>query len=201
MTGDDRSLRCSDQDRESVAERLRMAAGDGRLTIGELEQRLESAFAARTYADLQRLIADLPPPPRRAEPSRSARVEDRDRERISAVLGGERRGGRWAMPRYLVVRSVLGSCTLDLTQAVVRHPEVVIDARLFFGGLTVVVPDGMDVRVEPGRSFLSDRTVRTTGRVTNGAPVLRICGTLAMANLTVRSPSRITTMVRHLFGS
>ncbi len=199
MTADPRALRCSDRDRESVAERLREAAGDGRLTLGELEQRLESAFAARTYGDLDPLVADLPA--RRTSDSVTGPIDAADHERISAVLSGERRGGRWPVPRYLVVRSVMGSCTLDLTQAIVRYPEVVIDARLYMGGLTVVVPDGIDVRVEPGRSFLSDRTIRTTGRVTQGAPVLRICGTLAMSNLTVRSPSRISTVVRHMFGS
>ena len=150
-----------------MAERLREAAGDGRLTLGELEQRLESAFAARTYGDLDALIADLP---LGVHPTCRRSVDDTDHERISAVLSGERRGGRWPVPRYLVVRSFLGSCTLDLTQAIVRYAEVVIEARLYMGGLTVVVPDGIDVRVEPGRSFLSDRTIRTTGRVTPGAP-------------------------------
>jgi Domain of unknown function (DUF1707) len=54
------SLRAADADRERVAERLRRAAGEGRLAPEELEERLEAAFAARTQADLAPLVADLP---------------------------------------------------------------------------------------------------------------------------------------------
>jgi fatty acid desaturase len=52
--------RIGDVDRERVAERLRTAAGEGRLTPEELEERLEAALSARTQADLAPLTADLP---------------------------------------------------------------------------------------------------------------------------------------------
>ncbi len=53
-------LRASDADRERVAERLRAAAGEGRLTADELEERLERAFSGKTGAELAPLVADLP---------------------------------------------------------------------------------------------------------------------------------------------
>ena len=55
-------LRASDADRDRVAERLRSAAGEGRLSSDELEERLELAFEARTEAELAPLTADLPAP-------------------------------------------------------------------------------------------------------------------------------------------
>lgn len=54
------TLRASDDDRESVSERLRQATSEGRLGTEELEHRLEGLFAARTYGQLDALIADLP---------------------------------------------------------------------------------------------------------------------------------------------
>lgn len=54
------SLRASDADREHVAERLRHAATEGRLLTEELEHRLATAFSAKTYAELDPLLADLP---------------------------------------------------------------------------------------------------------------------------------------------
>jgi Domain of unknown function (DUF1707) len=53
-----------------VAERLRQATVEGRLLAEELEQRLDSAFSARTYGELDGLTADLPPrpPERRRQP-------------------------------------------------------------------------------------------------------------------------------------
>jgi DUF1707 SHOCT-like domain len=54
------SLRASDADREQVAERLRQATAEGRLNAEELEGRLQTLFAARTYGELDALLADLP---------------------------------------------------------------------------------------------------------------------------------------------
>jgi DUF1707 SHOCT-like domain len=54
------SLRASDADREHIAERLRKAAAEGRILTEELEHRLTAAFSARTYGELEPLVADLP---------------------------------------------------------------------------------------------------------------------------------------------
>ncbi len=54
------TLRTSDTEREQVAERLRQAAGEGRILAHELEERLEAVFASRTYGELDAVVADLP---------------------------------------------------------------------------------------------------------------------------------------------
>ena len=59
-------LRASDQDREHVAERLRNATAEGRLVAEELEERLTSALRARTYGELDALVADMPRATRRS---------------------------------------------------------------------------------------------------------------------------------------
>jgi hypothetical protein len=55
-------LRASDADREATAERLHVAAVEGRLDPMELDERLSQAYAARTCAELARLTADVTPP-------------------------------------------------------------------------------------------------------------------------------------------
>ena len=63
------TLRAADSDREHVAERLRQATAEGRLRPDELEERLEATFSARSYGELDALVADLPrPPARRRKP-------------------------------------------------------------------------------------------------------------------------------------
>ncbi|GAA4854437.1 DUF1707 SHOCT-like domain-containing protein [Saccharopolyspora rosea] len=76
---EDGALRASDADREAVAERLRRALDEGRLTLSEYDERLSSAYAAVTMADLRPLTADLPAPVRAAE------VDRRDRRRRKIV--------------------------------------------------------------------------------------------------------------------
>jgi hypothetical protein len=53
-------MRASDADRDRVVERLNVAYSEGRLSRDEHDGRLQSAFAARTYADLDQLVTDLP---------------------------------------------------------------------------------------------------------------------------------------------
>jgi len=53
-------LRAGDVDREYVAEQLRNALNEGRLTLTEYDDRLQEAYAARTYGDLKGLLSDLP---------------------------------------------------------------------------------------------------------------------------------------------
>ncbi len=53
-------MKASDSDRDQVAERLRSATADGRLFAHELEERLAAALRARTYGELDAVVADLP---------------------------------------------------------------------------------------------------------------------------------------------
>jgi hypothetical protein len=54
------SLRASDSDREQIAERLRIATAEGRIATDELEERLDALYRARTYGELDTIVADLP---------------------------------------------------------------------------------------------------------------------------------------------
>jgi hypothetical protein len=67
-----RTVRAGDDDRQRVMELLQAHYVAGRLSSGELEERVERALAARTLADLDGLLADLPRP-QPAAGERSAR--------------------------------------------------------------------------------------------------------------------------------
>lgn len=58
---DDR-IRASDADREHATARLREHFAAGRLTSGELDERISAALSAKTYGELRQLMADLPEP-------------------------------------------------------------------------------------------------------------------------------------------
>jgi hypothetical protein len=70
-------LRASHADREQVIAMLKAAFVQGRLTKDELDARAGQTFAARTYAELAAITADLPtglittPPPRKSAPVRA----------------------------------------------------------------------------------------------------------------------------------
>jgi hypothetical protein len=58
-------LRAADVDRSYVADILKKAVDEGRLTLGEYDERLQRTYSARTYGDLDKIILDLPRPSRR----------------------------------------------------------------------------------------------------------------------------------------
>ncbi|MBU2668660.1 DUF1707 domain-containing protein [Actinoplanes bogorensis] len=53
-------MRAADEDRRQVAEQLQAALTEGRLDLTEYDQRVQEAYSAKTYADLDRLLTDLP---------------------------------------------------------------------------------------------------------------------------------------------
>jgi Domain of unknown function (DUF1707) len=59
---DAETLRAADADRHKIADQLKTALDEGRLSLGEYDDRVRQAYAARTYAELLILVADLPRP-------------------------------------------------------------------------------------------------------------------------------------------
>jgi hypothetical protein len=113
------AIKASDADRERVAERLRTAAGEGRLLTEELEQRLEAALSARTYAQLNDVLHDLPGR-RLTAPGR----------RTSPGLAGYLLGALVAM---MLVLAVAAAIVLALTGVFAGWILWVVAGWFFFG--------------------------------------------------------------------
>ncbi len=58
--GDQDRIRIGNADRERVVQQLNDAFAEGRLDVHELDERVAAAYAAKTFADLRPLTADLP---------------------------------------------------------------------------------------------------------------------------------------------
>jgi hypothetical protein len=74
----DPSIRAGDDDRDRVAEQLREHFAAGRLSDAELKERIDATYTAKTFGDLNPVIADLPalPAPARATPASPRRPPD-----------------------------------------------------------------------------------------------------------------------------
>ena len=147
-------LRASHTDRDRVVEVLRVAAGDGRLTAEELDERLEAALTARTYSELAVLTSDLPGATGR--PASVAPPEAKELVRIDCGSGRARRDGHWVVPQRMEVLVTSGSVTLDLTKAILTGPALTLDINVRSGSLMVVTRPGIvvdtdDVAVRSGR--------------------------------------------------
>jgi len=138
-------IRASDAERDATVERLSRAAGDGRLTLEEFSQRMEQATAARTRAELGRLVADLP-----AEPAAAGAVAVPATAPATwhvSPVGGLRVSGPWRMTRHVIVASIVGGTRLDLSEAQLAAPEVALTTVSLVGGTRIMVPPGIRVEV------------------------------------------------------
>jgi hypothetical protein len=109
---------------------IRDAAGEGRLTLEELDQRVESALGARTLRELATLTRDLPEQPRRGEPA----VPVKDLVKIEKRIGKVEWVGTWVVPRRMEIKLTVGNAKLDFSNAVVTHDRLSIDVDLGIGG-------------------------------------------------------------------
>ena len=170
-----REFRASYEDRDRVVETLRLAAGDGRLSADELDQRIEIALTARTYGELAALTKDLPDA---AGPA--AMAEPKDLVRIDVTSARTQRDGRWVVPRRMEVKVGSGGVRLDFTEAVITQATLAIDVELNSGSLLLITKPGIvvdaddisvrsgSVKVEPPAEAPTVLRIQLSGKVGSG---------------------------------
>ncbi len=183
-----KQLRASHEDRDRVIEVLRVAAGDGRLTAEELDERVEVAFSARTYGELAALTSDLPGgvQPLAAVLASPAELA-KDIVRLECRSGNVSREGRWVVPRRIEARVTSGNVMLDFTEAVVADRMIQIDAEVRSGNLVIITKPGVvvdtdDVVIRSGNVKVKEPwgtavpvtlRINVSGRVGSGTIVAR----------------------------
>ena len=209
------ALRVSHEDRDQVAEALRVAAGDGRLSSDELDERLERALTARTYDDLAVLVADLPPAGHALAPVPGTQLPGTQPGTqlpgpLAAVLGGgvapapakelikihvtsghSQRVGRWTVPARMGLVARSGHIKLDFTQAVITQPTLHIDAEVSSGHIVMITRPGIavdmdDVSVRSGQ-------VKVRAPWGDGVPVslrITVAGKCGSGHIVARPPRR-----------
>lgn len=207
-------VRASDAEREQVAEIVRRAVGDGRLTLVEGDERLAGIYASVHRGDLLPFTSDLgettpepaPTPWYRAE----APVSDRPATTTSvAVMSGATRRGEWTPGRRHVAVAVMGGVELRLRDARLGAEPLALDVVAIMGGAEIdlrgadlrggvtiralALMGGVEVIVDPDTS-VEEHGVGLMGAFADesGAParsdgpVVRVSGVAMMGGVSVR---------------
>ncbi len=178
-----RDLRVSDAEREHVAKLLQRAVGQGRLTVDEFSERMDTAMAARTRGELNAVLLDLPG----FAPARPGTPEVLE---LSYHLSQLRRRGPWRVPPRVRLVGHFGSSLVDFSEAVFASPTVTVELDKTGGSATIVVPEGATVdtdglRVAAGR--IKDSTVR---RIDPGPVHFVITGHSTVGEVRIVHPRR-----------
>lgn len=183
-------LRASDADRDRIADILREALAEGRLTADEHSERVEGVLAAKTVGELEVFIRDLPAAhERRAAPAYTpaanrptdALPTDPD-DTVVAVFSAAVRKGRWRAGRRIHAYAVFGSVEIDLSEAIFEYRQVVIKAISVFGNVEVRVPENISLR-GTGGGVLGNFEVDTLDSDEPDAPVVYVDGWAVLGNI------------------
>jgi Domain of unknown function (DUF1707) len=137
------ALRASDAERERTVGLLRSHALEGRLTLEEFAERIDTAYASRTREELDRVTADLP-----VDPAVPAQRRGRRAKHLTGVLfGSTERKGRWRVPARSLLIVGFGDADIDLRHAQIEGDAVTITAFVAFGNADFYVPEAVEVDV------------------------------------------------------
>ncbi|MER5435567.1 DUF1707 domain-containing protein [Streptomyces sp. NPDC002588] len=182
-------LRASDADRDRIADILREALAEGRLTADEHAERVEGVLAAKTVGELEVFIRDLPAAhPRRAAPAAASHGPvagaipvDPD-DSVIAVFSSATRRGRWRARRRIHAYAVFGTIEIDLSEALFEYQQVMIKAWAFCGNIEVRVPENVSLR-GTGGGVLGNFEVDALDSPDPDAPVVYVDGWAVLSNI------------------
>jgi hypothetical protein len=174
-------LRASDADREHHAELLRRAAGEGRLTMDELEERLNTVYETRTHRELERLVADVVvrgddqlPATAPGTKRMPVRRGEGGANWLVSIMSGRERKGRWRVGANMKVIDIMGGSDLDLNDAELAADEVRMTVFALMGGSTIRVPEGLNVELSEFAFMGGNSAELGAERPDPGGPTLHI---------------------------
>lgn len=194
-------LRVGDRERDLVASVLQDALAEGRITLEELDQRLDAVLRARTFAELDPLVADLPvEPPSSALTRPRAGVESRlvvspgisphDPLVLDAGWSSVTRSGRWQIPPFLMVNGAIGTVKLDCLEATALAEVIDIEVVGGAGTITIVLPESWGANTDRLISSWGMARHKASTTPAPGAPLLLLHGSTGWGSLTIRNASR-----------
>ncbi|MEV6173313.1 DUF1707 domain-containing protein [Streptomyces sp. NPDC051954] len=186
-------LRASDADRDRIADILREALAEGRLTADEHAERVEGVLSAKTVGELEVFIRDLPAaherrtaPAYTPAPNRPTDAIPTDPDdNVVAVFSAAVRKGRWRAGRRIHAYAIFGSVEIDLSEALFEYRQIVIKAISVFGNVEVRVPENVSLR-GTGGGVLGNFEVDTLDSVEPDAPVVYVDGWAVLGNIEAR---------------
>lgn len=176
----DRDLRVSDDERSHIVDILQKATGRGMIDVNEFSDRTDRAMQARTRADLNAVVVDLPGLVNTAAPAGT------QTSTISGSMTAIHRNGRWTVPAVLTVRNAMSPTKLDFRDAKIDHPQVEIRLDVSMGAVKIWLPKSATVNTEA--LAVTVGSVRGSGIASAeepGTPHFVITGRIGMGSLKI----------------
>ncbi len=208
MSESNAHLRVGNAERDAAIGELQRAAQDGKLTPDELAERTAAAGTARTYGDLDALLADLRPPEevspvrlqqveayppapvyqRTATPPAMARpgFSPSDPLVLNAGFTGTKRTGPWEVPPFLQVQALADTVRLDCLEATSSSEVIDLEVLPGAGTVLVIVPEGWAVQCDRLGKTWGTVTSKVSSQAAWGNPLIVARGSIGLGTFKAR---------------
>ncbi|MGC9311552.1 MAG: DUF1707 SHOCT-like domain-containing protein [Sediminispirochaetaceae bacterium] len=182
--------------REQVIEQLKGNYSHNNIVIEEFERRLEIATASEDRYELLKVVQDLPA----VQSSGGAPDQEwnqqtgnvtlnlgrvREEDSMVAIFSGVDRKGLWRPARSTKLLALFGGMDIDYSRAYMPPGETYVDAMCVFGGVDMIVPEGLNVEVH-GVPLFGGIENKTTGEYIPGAPTLHLRAFVLFGGLEIK---------------
>lgn len=189
MPEPDPNVRLSNAEREALIARLQAATEEGRLDLDEFAERSREVYEAKTYAEVERLLTDLPAEDRAlAVPNRAKVGGGAPDLELNPSHSHVKRQGEWRVPARIKAKAAHSAITLDCRTAVFTAADIDLDVDLRHSKITLILP--------PNASAIDEGVDLHGGAVVNrchsasGGPRFHISGKNAWSKVVVRRERR-----------
>jgi hypothetical protein len=194
-----KTFRIGHKERDEAIEVLREAAGDGRITVDELDERMEKVQAAKFPIDLDEVLSDLTTelPSDRFRPTsaiasphdRAQPLQGHDRFDPLVIKAGWEsviRRARWAVPPFIRCEPSMSNIELNFLEVDTDLDTIEVEIVAGLGSVTVVIPEDWAVNVDHLSKTLGSVKSVVNAVPTGRKPVVRVGGSIGMGSFKAR---------------
>ncbi len=187
-----------EQVREEVIDQLIYNYSHAVISVEAFERRLDDAMDASDNLALGNLVNDLElNTDAQYQSEKSAqftpnysRNNDDEKLQLRSILGSNERSGQWEVPKDIYLTNIMGSVTLDFTNARFNHQHVTVHIYCVLGSDDIYVPENVNVvskmfsvvsSVEnkaPSLNKLQGPTITIEGKVIFGSVNIKVKRTM-----------------------
>ena len=179
--------------REEVIDRLIMNYSHGEISLEAFESRLDSAMDSSDVIAISELASDLPlninsdyqDKKKSALGTHYQEGDSKKLERIVNVLSSSKRAGQWHVPKEITIRNVLGSDTIDFTQARFNYQNIKINVNCTLGNIKIEVPEDVNIHTNVN-CIVGSIDNNSNVDFISDAPTITIEGKVMFGNLEIK---------------
>lgn len=163
------------------------------ISVEAFEHRLDQAMQSNNPHEIVALVEDLPlktdtqyksEKESQFTPNYSHHVSDEE-VNLKSILGTNERSGQWLVPKNINIVDIMGSITLDFTDAIFQHQNVTVNILCVMGSDDILIPENVNV-VSKIYSVMSSVENKSPSLANRQAPTITIKGKVIMGGMKIK---------------